>query len=164
MPICILIADDHQLFRESLRILLEATTDFCIVGEAQNGRECLALAENLHPDVVVMDYMMPDINGVDVTLRLRKQQPDTCVVILSMHGDACYVSSAIQNGASGYVLKEDSIDHLAKAVNAAAAGQFYFSPGIGEHVSLPGLANGTSAKEDFTRVNHRGNEMITQPF
>ena len=164
MPISILIVDDHKLFRESLRVLFEAATNFCILGEAGNGMECLDLAEKLRPDVVVMDCMMPGINGVDVTLCLRKQQSDTHVVILSMHGDESYVSSAVQNGASGYILKEDSIDHLVQAVTAAAAGQFYFSPGIRECASLPVQANAAAIKEEPTRVNWRGKELIAQPY
>jgi DNA-binding NarL/FixJ family response regulator len=163
MPISILIVDDHKLFRESLQILFETIPDFCIVGEAKNGMECLALVEKLHPDVVVMDFMMPDINGVDATFCLRKQQPDTHVVILSMYCDLLYVSSAMQNGASGYILKEDSIDNLILAVTAAA-GKFYFSPSIRESVSRLALVNVAAIKEEFTQVNLCGREMIAQPF
>jgi DNA-binding NarL/FixJ family response regulator len=141
MPISVLLVDDHKLFRESLRGLLEATTDFAIVGEAGNGMEGQALAENLRPDVVVMDCAMPTVNGLEATLRLRKKLPDTYVVILSMHDEESYVSSAIQNGASGYILKDDVINHLKQAVTVAVAGKLYFSPSIRERVSQLELAN-----------------------
>ena len=128
MPISVLIVDDHTIFRESVRSMLETTTDFHIVGEAANGLEALVQTERYHPNVVILDYMMPDMNGMDVTWWLCKRRQDTRVIILSMDDDESYVLNALQNGASGYVLKEDIVTHLEQAIITAAAGQFYFSP------------------------------------
>ena len=98
MTISVLLVDTHTIFREGVRVLLEATTDFLIVGEAARGTDALTLAGQLHPDVVILDYMMPGMNVVDVVARLRQQQPETKVVILSMHNDQSLVIAAIQNG------------------------------------------------------------------
>jgi DNA-binding NarL/FixJ family response regulator len=130
MPISVLLVDDHIVYRNSLRVLLEAVTDFSIVGEAGDGLDSLTLATRLCPDVVIMDYMMPVMNGVEATGRLRQQQPNLHVVLLSLHDDKANVVAAIRNGASAYILKEDVVTHLAQAVAAAHAGQFYFSPSI----------------------------------
>jgi DNA-binding NarL/FixJ family response regulator len=130
MTISVLLVDDHTLFRESVRALLTATTDFNVVGEAGDGIDALVIVEHLYPDVVVLDYMMPGMNGVDIMWWLHKQRPETHVVLLSMHNDDAYVAAAIKNGASAYILKEDVVKHLAQAVAAAAAGQRYFSPGL----------------------------------
>ncbi len=130
MTISILLVDDHAVFRESVRAVLETAPDFHIVGEAGCGKEALKLAEQLHPDVVVLDYKMPDMNGSDVAWHLAKTQDNINVIILSMHNDEFYVLMSLINGASGYILKEDIVRHLASAVTAAAAGQFYFSPNL----------------------------------
>lgn len=130
MPISVLLVDDHVIFRESVSALLQATTDFCIVGEAGDGKEALVLSERLQPDVVVLDCMLPYLNGMDVVLWLRKQQPATHVVMLSMHSAEDYILKSIQHGASGYILKEDIVAHLAPAIAAAAVNQFYFSPSL----------------------------------
>jgi two-component system response regulator NreC len=130
MIISLLLVDDHTVFREGVRALLETTNGFHVVAEADNGNEALILAERLRPDVVVLDWVMPGLSGREVLQRLKKQQPEAHVIILSMHADEAYVSSAVQSGASGYILKEDIVGHLAQAVRAAAAGQRYFSPGL----------------------------------
>jgi DNA-binding NarL/FixJ family response regulator len=143
MTISVLLVDNHTIFRESVRWLLEATTDFSIVGEAGGGLDALAMAERLHPDVVVMDCVMPEISGIEVTLRLCKSQQNTHVVIMSLYDDENYVVKAFQNGASGYILKEDIVAHLAEAVTAAAARQLFFSSSIRKRIpflELPDLA------------------------
>jgi DNA-binding NarL/FixJ family response regulator len=147
MTISVLLADGHAIFREGVRTLLETNADFKIIGEAGNGKEVLALAEHLHPDVVVLDYVMPGLNGMDVTWQLHTKQPQTHVVILSMHADKAYILKAIDNGARGYVAKEDIVDHLIKAVRAAAAGRPYFSPCLGVSAILSGIGDKIGCKE-----------------
>ena len=139
MTINVMLVDDHTLVRDSLRELLEITTNFCIVGEAGNEMEALVLAERLRPDVLLLDYLIPNISCVHIMWWLRQRLPDMRVVILSMYDDETYVSHAVQNGASGYLLKEDIPTHLAPAVVAAAAGKYYFSPGLKTPTGLGGV-------------------------
>lgn len=134
MTISIILVDDHIIFREGVCAFLEATTDFHIAAVAGDGLQALELAERLRPDVVVMDHMMSGMTGLEVLCRLLKQQPNTHVVILSLHDDEFYVGNAIQNGANGYILKEDVVAHLAFAVTAAADSQLYFSPSLRERI------------------------------
>jgi DNA-binding NarL/FixJ family response regulator len=141
MSISVLLVDDHIIFRESIRALLEVTTDFKIVGEASNGVDALAQVDQLRPNVMILDYLMPNLSGLEVVSRLQKQRTETHVVFLSMHNDESYVLNAVQNGASGYILKEDIVAHLARAITAAAAGQYYFSPSLRERAFLSEWGN-----------------------
>jgi len=128
----IVLADDHHVVRKGMRALLEAESDFRLVGEASDGLETVQLVERLRPDVLVLDLMMPGLNGLEVTRQVCKRSPQTRVVILSMHADDDYVLEALRNGAIGYVLKDASIDELVQAVRDAAAGRRYLSPLLGE--------------------------------
>ena len=124
----IILADDHNIVRQSLRLLLEAEADFEVVGEAADGLEVPGLVERLHPDVLVLDVMMPGINGLEVTWQVRQSYPETRVVILSMHANEAYVLAALRNGADGYVLKDSSAEDLLQAVREVALGRRYLSP------------------------------------
>ena len=136
MTISVLIVDDHAVSRDSLRAWMEMASDIQIVGEAAGGEAALPLAETMHPDVVVIDCTKPGMGGLDVTSLMRHQRFEIQVVILSMYNDLAHVSAAIQNGASAYLLKEDVVTHLVQAVMAAASGQLYFSPSLGEMIPL----------------------------
>jgi DNA-binding NarL/FixJ family response regulator len=136
MPISILLVDDHSIFRKGVRLFLEARTDFQITGEASTGAEALVLAGEQRPNVIILDWVMPGLSGLDVLRKVSHSQPETRVVILSMHSDEAYVTSALENGALGYVLKDDIVVHLAKAVQAAAAGAYYLSPSLMEGASI----------------------------
>ena len=149
MPISILLVDDHILFRAGVRALLEATTEFRIAGEAGDGLQALALAERLHPDVVVLDYMMPGMSGLEVVRSLHTHQPETRIVMLSLHDEEFYVLNSILYGASGYILKEDVSAHLALAVSAVTSGLFYFSPILREWIVLSDLGHPTERVEFF---------------
>jgi two-component system response regulator NreC len=130
----VLLADDHAMVRKGFRLILEAQTDMEIAGEAGNGREAVELAEKLHPDVVVMDVAMPELNGIEATRRLAVSSPHTRVLALSMHKDSVYVREILRAGARGYLLK-DSIDtDLINAVRAVAKGDGYISPGVSDAV------------------------------
>ena len=130
----ILLADDHSLVRQGFRAILSTQPDMQIVGEAGNGREAVELAEQLKPDVVVMDVAMPELNGIEATRRLIESAPRIRVLALSMHKDSVYVREILRAGARGYLLK-DSIDaDLLAAVRAVARGEGWLSPGVSDAV------------------------------
>jgi len=130
--ITILLADDHQVVREGFRALLKIEKDICIVGETGDGIEAVRLAEQLKPDVVVADLMMPSLNGIEVARQVTSRLPGTKVVILSMHASEAYVLESLRNGASAYVLKDASSADLVRAVREAIAGRRYLSPPLSE--------------------------------
>jgi len=132
MPVSILLADDHQVVRQGLRALLEAEPDFRVVGEAADGLEATRLVERLHPDVAVVDLIMPGLGGLEVTRQITTRVPKTRVVVLSMHANEAYVLEALRNGAAAYVLKDSSATDLVHAVREVAAGRRYLSPPLSE--------------------------------
>lgn len=125
----ILLADDHQMMRDGLRAILEGA-GMSVVGEAASGREAVALAQSVNPDVVVMDISMPDLNGIDATWRLASEMPEIKVIGLSMNSDRRYVIAMFAAGAVGYLLKSSAAEELIRAVKAVACGQKYVSPAI----------------------------------
>jgi two-component system response regulator NreC len=129
-PIRILLADDHNILREGLRLLLERQQGFQVVAEAADGREALQLAEELRPDVVVMDIAMPILNGIEATHRIVQTCPPAAVIILSMHHDESYVVRALNAGARGYLLKDSPKADLIAAIKAVSQGHSYFSPKV----------------------------------
>ena len=126
----ILLADDHNILRDGMRLLLERHPDFAVVGEAADGRATLQLAEEHAPDVVIMDIAMPNLNGIEATRRIVDKNPNIGVVILSMHYDESYVIRALKAGARGYLLKDAERSELIAAIQAVAQGRSYFSPKI----------------------------------
>lgn len=128
----ILLADDHALVRQGLRALLEAEEKFKVVGEAGEGLEAIAMVEQLKPDVVILDLMMPILNGLEATRQLSKQYPHTKIIILSMYDDEGFVLEALRNGASGYVLKDSTSDDLILAIYEVIAGRHYLSPPLSD--------------------------------
>jgi DNA-binding NarL/FixJ family response regulator len=133
-PIRILLADDHALVRAGLRALLEKIPDFEIVAEANDGRQALHLIQEKRPDVVLMDIMMPELNGLEATARAASKFPGTHVIILSMSADQEFVVQALQAGAAGYLLKNVTPEELELAIGAAARGETYLCSGISRHV------------------------------
>ena len=130
----VLLADDHAMVRKGFRMILEAQADMSIVGEAGNGREALELAESLHPDVLVLDVAMPELNGIEATRRLAASSPRSRVLALSMHKDSVYVREILRAGARGYLLKDSIDSDLVNAVRAVAKGDGYLSPAISDAV------------------------------
>ncbi|MGA2097813.1 MAG: response regulator transcription factor [Candidatus Acidiferrum sp.] len=126
----ILLADDHQLMRKGLRLMLEQQPDLAVAGEAGDGREAVALAKSLKPDVVVMDIGMPNLNGIEAAQQITQSHPEIAVVMLSMHSDESYVLRVLKAGAKGYLLKDSAEADLIKAVHAVAGGKSFFSPAI----------------------------------
>jgi two-component system, NarL family, response regulator NreC len=130
----ILLADDHAVVRQGFKMILDAQPDMEIVGEAANGREVIALAGEVHPDVVIMDVAMPELNGIEATRRLAEVSPHARVLALSMHKDSVYVREVLRAGARGYVLKESGAGDLVNAVRAVASGEGYLSPAVSNAV------------------------------
>jgi two-component system, NarL family, response regulator DegU len=130
MTTSIVIIDDHQLFREGVKRILEFDANFEVVAEGDDGCDALALVENYHPDVVIMDINMPKLNGVEATRELIESYPDSKVIILSIHDDENYVSHALKTGATGYLLKEMDADALVEAVKVVADGGSYLHPKV----------------------------------
>lgn len=126
----IVIIDDHQLFREGVKRILDFETNFEVVAEGEDGSEALAIVEKHQPDVVIMDINMPTINGVEATAQLIAEFPDTKVIILSIHDDENYVTHALKTGAQGYLLKEMDAEQLVDAVNIVAEGGSYLHPKV----------------------------------
>jgi DNA-binding NarL/FixJ family response regulator len=133
-PRRILLADDHALFRAGLRSLLHVLPNVEIVAEAGNGREAVELARQHHPDLVVMDISMKELNGLDATLRIKTENPGIQVIILSMHDSEDFVARALRAGASGYLLKDSAEPELELALNAVMRGGTYLSPRVSKHV------------------------------
>jgi DNA-binding NarL/FixJ family response regulator len=130
----IVLAEDHAVVRQGLRLLLEAEPDLRVVGEADDGLRVVELVERVRPDVVIMDLVMPGLGGLDATREVLKRAPRTRVVVLSMHADEVHVIEALRSGASGYVLKDAGGQELVTAVREAAAGRRYLSPPLSESV------------------------------
>jgi DNA-binding NarL/FixJ family response regulator len=129
-PIRILLADDHNVLRDGLRLLLERQPDFVVVAEASDGREALRLVDEHRPDVVVMDIAMPVLNGIDATKQIATSCASTAVIMLSMHHDESYIVRALNAGARGYLLKDSLKADLIAAVKSVSQGHSYFSQKI----------------------------------
>lgn len=122
----VLIADDHQIIRQGLKLLFSGDADMELVGEAENGNQALELADKLHPDVVVMDIGMPEKDGFSATRELQETHPEIRVVALSMHNDRAFIEGMKAAGASGYVLKDAAFEDLADAIRAVMGGGTFF--------------------------------------
>jgi two-component system, NarL family, response regulator NreC len=126
--ITIVLADDHPVVLQGLRTLLEAESDFRVIGEARDGLETVRLVARLQPNVLVLDLSLPGLHGLEVTREVRKRTPQTHVMIFSMHANEAYVRQALKNGASGYVLKNCEAAVLVQAIREVAAGRRYLRP------------------------------------
>jgi two-component system response regulator NreC len=184
----ILLADDHTIVRQGLRLILSAQPDLQVVGEAANGREAVDLAHKLQPDIVVIDVAMPELNGIEATRRMIESTPRLRVLVLSMHKEPVYVREILKAGARGYILKDAIDTELLSAVRSVARGDGYISPAVSgallsdyrhnvtdpidllssrEREVLQLIAEGKTNKEIATRLNlsvytvdsHRGKIM-----
>ncbi len=157
-PIRVLIADDHAVVREGLRSFLELQEDMDVVGEAADGAEAVALARELHPDVVLMDLVMPTLGGVEAMRQLRKRAPATRAIVLTSFLDHDEVLPAIRAGAAGYLLKNVEPQELARAVRAAHAGEALIDPNVAARLV------DTLVKEDvddgYGRLTAREQEVL----
>ena len=126
----VLLADDHTVVRQGLRLLLDSEADMTVVGEADNGLQTVQMARKLRPDVIVLDVAMPHLNGLEVTRRITRDLPDTRVLILSSYSDEEYVRQLTEQGACGYLVKQTAANDLIKAIREAHRGNAFFSPSI----------------------------------
>jgi len=130
MSIRIVLAEDHKMVREGLRGLLESQPDMEVVAEAGDGRAALQLVQETSPDVIVMDVVMPDLNGIEATRQVVVRSPGVKVIALSMYSDTRFITGMLSAGASGYVLKDCAIEELVQAIHTVSENQTYLSPGI----------------------------------
>ncbi len=131
MSVKVLLVDDHRMFREGLRTLLEQEDWLEVVGEVETGHEAIQVATELVPDIIIMDVAMPDLNGVAATRKIAESDLTAKVLVLSMHSDRRYVTGMMEAGASGYILKERAFDELVRAMEAVLRGELYIDPGVG---------------------------------
>jgi len=161
MSVRLLLVDDHKMMREGLAALLHDVPDIQIVGEANDGREAIDLIRTLHPDVVVMDVGMPELNGVEATRRIRAEFDGVRVIALSTHTDKRYVHHMLEAGANGYVLKISAHEELIRAVRAASQGRTYLSPEIaGLVVERSTSANAGCETSAYSTLSSREREVL----
>lgn len=156
----ILIIDDHQLYREGIKKILEFEKSFEVVGEGADGNLAVALVEKYHPDVVIMDINMPHVNGVEATKHLIECYPNTKVIILSIHDDENYVTHALKTGACGYLLKEMDVDALIDAVKVVAEGGSYIHPKVTHNL----VKEFRRLAENAAKNKSGYNENIRRPY
>lgn len=130
----VLLADDHAILRKGVRMLIHTQPDMEVVGEARTGREAIAEARRLKPDIVVMDVSMPELNGIEGTRQICDELTRTKVIALSMHKDSVYVREILRAGARGYLLKDSEDEDLLKAVRCVFRGEAYLSPAVSDAV------------------------------
>ncbi|MGE0394785.1 MAG: response regulator [Vicinamibacterales bacterium] len=158
----ILLADDHAVMRQGLRRILEDQDGWVVVGEAGNGRDAVALAEQLRPHVVLLDVAMPLLNGIEATRQILRRVTTTRVAVLSMHGDYAYVVQAVQAGARAYVLKESAGTDVIQAVDAVSRGKSFFSPPVAE-LMLDDYVRGLSERgvlDRYDTLSEREREVL----
>jgi len=149
----VLIADDQQLVREGLRVLLDLIPDICVAGEASNGAEAIERARQLEPDVVLMDVQMPKLDGVAATRQIQETCPEVKIIILTTFDDDEYVFEGLRAGAAGYLLKDVSSEQLAEAIRAAACGEAFIHPSVTRKVVA-----------ELTRLTERERVRREQPL
>jgi DNA-binding NarL/FixJ family response regulator len=156
----VLLADDHTLFRAGTRALLQTLKDIEIVAEAANGREALRLIAVKRPDVILMDIMMPDLNGLDAAARAGRAFPGTRVVILSMSADADSVLKTLRSGAAGYLVKTADPAELELAIRAVVRGERFLSSAVSEHVVSASLKRVDMEQSSLERLTPRQREVL----
>src|SRR5262245_9158172 len=130
----VLLADDHNLVRAGIRVLLEALPEVEIVPDAADGQDALQALQKHKPDIALIDISMPGLNGLELAARATREVPETRLVILSVHGDASHVAQALRAGAKGYLVKDAAVDELPILVRSVMRGETYLSPSISRHV------------------------------
>jgi DNA-binding NarL/FixJ family response regulator len=161
MTVKVLLADDHPIVRQGLRNLLNSEQDFKVVGEASDGLSALELVDKQRPDVLVVDMMMPGLNGLEVIRRAKHSVPSLRIIVLSMQNADAYVVDALKLGASGYVLKDTGPAELIQAIRDVVAGQRYLSPAISERLTNTYIQQSSETIEDpYKRLSNREREVL----
>lgn len=156
----VLVADDHDLVRAGFRSLLKEMTGIEVIAEASNGREALEAVEKHRPDVLLIDIMMPEMNGLDATARVAAKFPNTRMIILSMNATEEYVLQALRSGASGYLLKNISPAELEKAIRDVAKGEAHFTAAVAKHVVAGFLKKVNTEATSLDRLTPRQREVL----
>lgn len=165
--ITIILADDHTLIRNGIKILLENDENVEVIGEAANGQEALDLAAELKPDILISDINMPILNGIEATKKLKDVSPDSKAIILSMHDDEAYITQSVDAGASGYLLKDTTQEEFSKALHSVMSGHKYFSGDISEvlvqhYLNLKnGIAKKETIKEEAYNITKREKQILS---
>jgi DNA-binding NarL/FixJ family response regulator len=160
MTVKILIADDHAIIRDGLRMILEAHADMTVVETASSGRAAISKAKELQPDIIIMDIAMPELNGIDATRAISKAAPHTRVLILSMHYTTEHVHRALQAGARGYLLKESAGSEVVKAVRAVMNGALFFGKGVDKPEASARADAPKVAKSPLETLSDREREVL----
>lgn len=161
MPIQILLADDHLIVRQGIKALLEQE-GFEVVGEASDGREAVRLAQTLRPDVAVLDFTMPVLNGLDAARRIVEVSPRTKTILLTVHSEDHYVLEAVQTGITGYVLKTQAAPDLIQAIQEVSRGAIYLSPGISRAIVQAYLAKTSLPTDPLTPREREVLQLIAE--
>jgi DNA-binding NarL/FixJ family response regulator len=154
----VLLADDHDIIRRGVRTLLETRQDIQVVAEVASGRQAILLARETRPDIAIIDYSMPELNGRDVTLELKREFPRIEVLVYTMHDREDTVTEVLHAGARGFVLKSDPEKHLFAAIDALAVNRPYFSPSVSETLLQQFLR--AKPHDDFSILTHREREVV----
>jgi DNA-binding NarL/FixJ family response regulator len=160
--ITILLAEDHQIVRQGLRVLLESEADMKIVCEAENGRQAVVMAKEHKPEVLLIDIAMPHLNGLETARQILQAKPSSRILILSAHSDIAYLEKAIDLGVAGFLIKQTSASMLAKAIRAVAQGKTFFSPSFSKHLAEyeKGIGGGSSGKNQSKKLTSRESEVL----
>jgi DNA-binding NarL/FixJ family response regulator len=155
----LLLADDHEIMRKGLRSLLESQRDCEVVGEAADGRQAVALAKELSPDIVILDISMPLLNGLEATRQILKIRPETKVLVLTIHEADPLIREVLDAGARGYILKTDASRDLLTAVESLRRNKTFFTSRVAQMV-LDGFLKPTEADRGGTRLTPRQREIV----
>jgi DNA-binding NarL/FixJ family response regulator len=158
----VLLADDHKLMRAGLRMIVDQHPEFTVVGEADDGRQAVSLAETLKPDVVVMDIGMPRLNGIEAAAQIAETHPEIGIVMLSMHSDEGYVLRALKAGARAYLLKDSAELDLIRAITAVIDGKSFFSPAVSKVLLQDYMRklSRSGAEDSFDLLSPREREIL----
>jgi DNA-binding NarL/FixJ family response regulator len=153
----VFLADDHNLVRQALAEMIDRNPDFEVVGQCGEGLQVVAQVLEAKPEVLVLDIAMPGLNGLDVCKEVTRKLPKLAVLILSMHDDEEFVARALENGASGYLMKEADNDQLATAIRTVARGELYLAPGVSRNVLL---RLGRLPEDPYQRLTIRERQVL----
>ncbi|MCI0411610.1 response regulator transcription factor, partial [bacterium] len=156
----VLIVDDHRVVRDGLSKILESCNDIHVIGEAANGLEAIRKYSELKPDVILLDISMPKLGGLEVSRRIKKENPSAKIVILSMHEEEEYSMKLVRLGVSGYLLKDSAAQEVIEAVRTAFAGRAYFSPQISKTLAESYREVAPIEDDPYERLNDREREVL----
>jgi len=161
MAIKIILADDHALIRDGLRMMIDRETDFEITGQASNGREIVDMIKKRAPDIVIMDISMPELNGIEATRQIKEINENIKIIALSVHSEVSFVRQMLKAGASGYLVKHSEFKELVQAIRTVADGQLYLSPRVSGQVIGDYLSSSSSNDSAiFTKLSDREREIL----